>query len=380
MNLKNNLPLETPQDLKRSLHQALANIPDFKRCALLDYPSHLNIGDHLIWLGSIFYITQTRQAQIDYVSPMGKDFSAKEFAGLSKEGPIFLHGGGNFGDFWPGYQNFREKIVSEYQGRPIVVLPQTIYFSSEAALARSAKIFNQHPDVTIFARDDRSLAIAREAFYNCKLYKAPDMAFQLVGLPKIPQKRSQSPRILYLCRTDAEINDRFRPEKLKLDGLDVQDWVSYTWITRKPGDGIRIPGSVRLTREGWQRGLKTPKEWLSRQNWKWLHPSGLVFNQVHASHLHRISWEYMHSGIWQLQAYDLVITNRLHVHILCLILDIPHILLPGSYYKIPAFYQTWTENMPACCLVENVDEVYEAVEALRQKYRSRALSSELEVG
>ena len=51
-----------------------------------------------------------------------------------------------------------------------------------------------------------------------------------------------------------------------------------------------------------------------------------MFNQVHRPSLHRKSWGYMHSGIYQLQGYNLVITNRLHVHILCLILNIPHIL------------------------------------------------------
>ena len=34
----------------------------------------------------------------------------------------------------------------------------------------------------------------------------------------------------------------------------------------------RLPASVLLFREGWQRGLSNPIEWLSRQKWERFHP------------------------------------------------------------------------------------------------------------
>jgi pyruvyl transferase EpsO len=357
MNDLNNPQLQTPQDIKKYLHDALNNIPDFKNCALLDYPSYSNIGDHLIWLGSLLYITQHRKAKIDYASSIGDGFSESQFSNCSKEGPILLNGGGNFGDIWPAFQQFRERIIQQYKDRPIVILPQTIYYSSEEALEQSAKILNEHPDLTIFVRDDRSFAIAQQAFFNCKVYKAPDMAFQMVDLPKMDINPSRSEQILYLCRKDVEMNYNFKPKNIPIENLDVDDWISFNWMSKVPKNWIYIPGLVRLIREGWQRGLKTPQEWASRQEWQWLHPDSSVFNQVHRPELHRKSWGYMHSGIYQLQGYNVVITNRLHVHILCLILNIPHIILPGSYYKIPAFYNTWTSQIPWCRLVDNVDEI-----------------------
>lgn len=365
MSNSHNDSFKTPQAIKAYLHQALANIPEFKSCALLDYPSYSNIGDHLIWLGSLFYLVQVRQARVNYVSDINDGFSESEFLTRSKDGPIFFNGGGNFGDFWSGFQNFRERIIKQYQDRPIVILPQTIYFSSEEALARSAKVLNQHPDLTIFARDDRSFAIAQKAFINCKVYKAPDTAFQMVDLPNTNLNVSHSNRILYLCRKDREINYDFKPKNIKIDNLDVDDWVSFNWMKKIPEDWVYIPGLVRIIREGWQKGLKTPKEWISRQAWHKLHPYSSVFSKVHCPRLHQISWGYMHSGIYQLQAYDSIVTNRLHVHILCLILNIPHILLPGSYYKIPAFYDTWTSQIAYCQLVENVDEIPDVIARLR---------------
>lgn len=79
-------------------------------------------------------------------------------------------------------------------------------------------------------------------------------------------------------------------------------------------------------------------------------------------HLH--SWSLMHSGIFQLQQHRLVITNRLHGHILCLILGIPHILIPGTYNKMESFYQTWTHRIPFCQYIKEAEQIKGAVEEL----------------
>ena len=38
----------------------------------------------------------------------------------------------------------------------------------------------------------------------------------------------------------------------------------------------------------------------------------------------------------------LVVTDRLHAHILSLLLDIPHVLLDNSYGKVAGFADQWT--------------------------------------
>ena len=45
-----------------------------------------------------------------------------------------------------------------------------------------------------------------------------------------------------------------------------------------------------------------------------------------------------------LSNYDLIITTRLHGHILACLLGIPNILLNNSYGKNKNFYQTWMKN------------------------------------
>ena len=123
----------TPETIKKDLHKALGQLPLFEQCALLDYPDHINIGDHLLWLGTILYLTDFLGTKINYVSSI-KDFSEEKMERNIGNAPIFFHGGGNFGDFWSGSQEFREHIISKYRDRPIIVLPQSIYFADESNL------------------------------------------------------------------------------------------------------------------------------------------------------------------------------------------------------------------------------------------------------
>ncbi|MDI5788788.1 hypothetical protein PO124_11350 [Bacillus licheniformis] len=42
-----------------------------------------------------------------------------------------LSGGGNFGDLYPHFQQFRERVVEHYPDNRIVILPQSIYYEHE---------------------------------------------------------------------------------------------------------------------------------------------------------------------------------------------------------------------------------------------------------
>jgi exopolysaccharide biosynthesis predicted pyruvyltransferase EpsI len=47
----------TAIDIKDALLRELAALPPQDSCVLLDYPWHLNTGDHLIWLGEVMFLT-----------------------------------------------------------------------------------------------------------------------------------------------------------------------------------------------------------------------------------------------------------------------------------------------------------------------------------
>lgn len=358
----------TPADLQQQLHQALSHLGSLPECVLLDYPDYLNIGDHLIWLGTIFYLTDVSATKIKYIASINS-FSAAEMDKNLGDAPILLQGGGNLGDSWQRHQKFREHIINKYRDRPIFILPQSIYFSQPAALQQAAQIFNSHPNLTIFVRDNYSHQIAQQAFHQCRIIKAPDMALQMVGMPGLTTKTSNKKSLLYHCREDSELNPAFSPQQINLPNLTIQDWISYQWIYReKLGDRPewywRLPGIIRLIREGWQRGFAHPQAWISRQQWQHWHPYNFKLNSLAHSTWHQKSWSLMHSGIYQFQQYHLVITNRLHGHITCLLLGIPHIFLPNSYHKNEYFYQTWTAEIPFCGFVNDPTQIKVAIEKL----------------
>ena len=46
-------------------------------------------------------------------------------------GPIFIHGGGNFGDLWAAHQEFRERVLERFPDRQIIQFPQSIHYNSQ---------------------------------------------------------------------------------------------------------------------------------------------------------------------------------------------------------------------------------------------------------
>ncbi|MEO1621817.1 MAG: polysaccharide pyruvyl transferase family protein [Cyanobacteria bacterium J06632_3] len=139
--------LSAPQsttDLQLILQKALEPLSGFSGCALLNYPDYPNIGDHLIWAGTVMLLKEVMNVDICYASSI-HEFSDQQLHQKADKLPILLQGGGNFGDLWPHHQKFREQIIQNYRDRPIVVLPQSIFFHSSENLQQSALIFNAHP-------------------------------------------------------------------------------------------------------------------------------------------------------------------------------------------------------------------------------------------
>ncbi len=87
-------------------------------------------------------------------------------------------------------------------------------------------------------------------------------------------------------------------------------------------------------------------------------------NRGLANALVRLSLSLTYSGIRQLKSHRLVISTRLHGHILCLLLGIPNIFLSNSYYKNQSFYEAWNHDVPFSKFVQDVSEVPEPIENL----------------
>lgn len=293
-------------------------IPQSGKFALLDFPNHSNVGDSAIWLGEIEYFKNIHNMKPRFVSNLGRH-SSSQLRKVLPKGSIFIHGGGNFGDLWLPHQDFREKILQEFSDRKIIQLPQSVHFESRARLDQAAKIINDHPDFTLLVRDHKSYEIAKENF-TCSVLLCPDMAFALE-----PQTRPCEPDspLLFLLRIDKERH---------------HDHV---------GNVKNVSGPYRL--EDWLDEEENLNPKILRRTLSELFPRlGLgMFNRYANRELfyRRLAEYRMARGLKLLSSARFVITDRLHTHILCVLLDQPHIALDNSYGKISSFVAAWTTEV-----------------------------------
>ena len=300
--------------------------------ALVGFPNHENVGDSAIWMGELAFL---RHAGIDVAYRCDEfSYSRSRLARTIGAGTILLHGGGSFGDIWPEYEELREQVIGDFPNNRIVQLPQSIHFKEPSNAARAREVFARHGALTVLVRDHQSLNFAQEQL-GVEARLCPDMAFALGPLQR-PTEASED--FVYLLRTDPETSGAnaafseagvasvdwpLRSGRLKL--LNLASVYGGALTARQPFLFSRFDRLVQMTYD-------------------------------------RLASERLRVGCEILSPGRVVVTDRLHVHILCLLLGIPHVCLDNSYGKLAAFIGSWTETSP---LVHRVRAPLDAIAAAR---------------
>jgi pyruvyl transferase EpsO len=323
----------------------------------LNYPNHVNIGDHLIWAGTVDYLQRVSQTRIAYTAALDSYSEPSLNRALSADDPILLHGGGSLGDLWPDRQEFHERVVAGNPNRPVIVLPQSVHFRDAARARHAADVFNAHGGMTIFLRDQRSYAVASELFTNCKVHLAPDMAFQMAGC--VDPIRSTAGTTLLLARCDREA---LRSTAIPgVDGIH-QDWVSFERKWRWGRRDIPLSRTLaRWYREGWQRRFLSPQEYRLRTAWLDALRANPATSELAAGPGCEFSLGLIWDGCHQLRLHRALVTDRLHAHLLATMLGMPSVLRPNSYDKNKSFHETWLSNIAWCRFVEDDAAVPQAL-------------------
>lgn len=342
------LPLET------QLSEALAQIESFQQCAFLDYPDHLNSGDHLIWLGTCFFLIEKRKARVTYTSSL-VDFDQKTLREKNGTAPIFLQGGGNLGDIWPDSQKFRERVIADNHDCPIYIMPQSILFSDDEALKAAKHVFNSHPNLTIFTRDQKSFDFAKEHFSKARVILAPDMVFMLAPVIQTFFKKRKNGKTKFLIRADKESSNKQLSKIASQFSIPVEDWETYKWVydgrgkLSEPAEIYKkLPGSVYAVRELWQRGLSKPHRLPDRIKWRCLKRFTPILEAMPNKEQTLFSWMIAFDAIRQISECVLVITDRLHAHLTSCILGVKNGLASNSYHKNEQFFSTWKMQNKNC--------------------------------
>ncbi len=359
-NLKD-LPLET------QLLEALSQIEPFQKCAFLDYPDHLNSGDHLIWLGTCFFLIETRKAQVTYTSSL-VDFNQRELKEKNGNAPIFLQGGGNLGDIWPDSQKFRERVIAGNHDSPIYIMPQSILFSDDRALQSAREIFNAHPKLTIFTRDKQSYELSCQYFPKARSIMAPDMVFLLAPVFQTFFRKQLKGQFKFLIRADKESVGTKVPQDNAFSDFVIEDWESYSWLydgrgkTKElPEICKQLPGSVFVVRELWQRGISKPYRLPQKIKWRFLKRFAPILEAMPNRKQTLFSWMVAFDCARQIAECSLLITDRLHAHLTACILGVRNGLVSNSYHKNTQFFATWKMQSKNSRYLAGEDEMLEFV-------------------
>ncbi|HKO80772.1 MAG TPA: polysaccharide pyruvyl transferase family protein [Chitinophagaceae bacterium] len=317
--------------LRERVYQSLDPIIQQDYC-LLDVPNHYNIGDQLICEGELAYLERL---------PFKRQYMANltycDFKRIPSNGLILLHGGGNFGDIWRWHQKFKTQVISAFPGSKIIILPQTVYYKDNDLLLRDAQLFNQHPDLTICARDTTSYDILKKHFTNNTILLVPDMAFCL-DLEKY-NNNAETNNILILKRQDKELSQSFDVKALKdrihtRKKIEVRDWPP---MERNMGTKVKnalskaddIISTLLVKKPGFKNIINHSYGFKRRDLSKW----------------------YMLQGIDFINNYDEIYTTRLHGYILSVLLDKKVNLIDNSYGKNSTFYNTWMKEFENSSLI-----------------------------
>lgn len=274
--------------------------------ALMDFPSHSNIGDSAIWVGELAFFDDHVGVPPCFVNTCLDD--PAEVAAFLPDGPIFLHGGGNFGDIWKNHEDFRLRALEVLKGRPLVQLPQSIHFDDPANRDRIARAISDHGQFSLLVRDQNSFDLAQK-YFDCEVMMCPDAA---VNLRHLPSENPTKP-ILSFLREDKESVWKEAHAFLKTLG-DVQDWPNTEVWT--------LPDRLKL---------------------KLFAPFPKVAMAHREDMYRRHAQARVQAGIDCLQPGKFIVTDRLHVHLISSLMRRPHVVLDNKYGKIARHIAAWSD-------------------------------------
>lgn len=289
-----------------------------KKIIIMGIPHHGNIGDNAIAIAEeelikkIFPQHKLYMMQEKYLDICVN--KAKKF--INNEDIILLHGGGNIGDTYERPEKGRREVIKTFLNNKIIIFPQTSYFSDtekgQKELEISKQIYNNHKNLIMLAREEKSYKFMKEHFYNCKIYLTPDI---VMTLNKSSSKSRENALLLFRTDTEKTLEDS-NIEKIK--EIAENKFGNYTMSDMNLGSGIvNIGGNKRD--------------------------------------------EVLNNKLEQFQNSQIAITDRLHGMIFAAITETPCVVFGNFNHKISESYK-WLKNLEYIQFCNDIEEIEQAIE------------------
>lgn len=290
--------------LEQRIHDALApHVDPETPLAIVDFPDIRNCGDSAIWMGEIAWLKRRFGKKPSYVC-RGHDLDAQLLRETVPDGPIFIHGGGNFGDIWEGKQDVKEHVIQSFPDHKIVQCPQSIHYDSMERADETARVIEKHGNVFLYLRDQESYDFAKSKF-QCEVHLCPDMAFCIGPMADRPAPLP----VLAMLREDRE---KARTDDWNWPDIPREDWITEQKYKVKLA---KLKGAIR---------------------------AGFASYPQRRFHiLDAAAEQRFERGIRQISRAKAIVTDRLHVHICSTLLGRPHAVLDNSYGKIARHMNTF---------------------------------------
>ena len=295
-------------------------IGKFKYAMLFNFAAFENKGDPAITVGELQIIrklglelvfhcatTQCKKGTVEFAHKLSKKYSTEELV-------ILMHGGGNLLSYL--YEDFNRKLVLEqFPDFEVILFPQSIWHNASKEQTKLFQnVYSKHKHLTFLYRDRASYNLGKKLFPHVKCYLMPDMAFQIGTTQRFIAPTHD---ILWLRRSDPESIEYKIPVNRQNYDVIVDDW----WEWKTPKGSSRLENSILIA------------------------ANGMMF----------------------LQRGRVVITDRLHGHILCVLCGIPHVVIDPVNKKISSYMQTWTGGVENIQVAESpADALNKAIQLLRK--------------
>ena len=217
--------------------------------------------------------------------------------------------------FYPNEDKIRLIVLETFSGHETVLFPQSISHNAFLESTRKyQRVFSKHERVTLLYRDRSSYILGKMFFPDVKSYLVPDMAFQIGAVERFI---SPTHDIMWIKRTDTESPNYEIPSRAAEYDVLVEDWLSW----------------------------KTPLGRSQLENAVLIAANGMMF----------------------LQRGRVVVTDRLHGHILSVLCGIPHVVIDPLNKKTSSYRQSWTRGIENVVIADSAEDALDkALELLRK--------------
>ena len=290
---------------------------------LLNSPDYSNLGDHAI-AAAERKLFQTLFPKMEFIEISCEQYIRENLLienVIQKEDILIISGGGYLGSLWLWLEDITKNIIERYKDNKILIFPQTLYFEKNS-LGDSEKkalgsVLNAHNDLTLLLRDKASYDLAEVLFdSSVKKLLVPDIVFSMTY-----QKEN--------CRSGSLVCIRDDKESITVDRTCMDT------VLHQAGFAVEAFSTV-------------------------LEEAVCLDNRE----------AYLNNLLDKIAGAQVVITDRLHAMILCVVTDTPCVAFDNLSGKVSETYLWLLREHPRIALCEHTDKLEKCLMSVMHNHDS----------